>query len=112
MSNIKYLHYRNFDGEVCTKSNKQIPSPRLGATVAYMTGPTGTNFAIAYCGPHDNYNKALGRAKSSGRLLSERYAQATDDTDPKKFIAYMDAVMAEERESWSCPNGYSRGAPE
>lgn len=96
MSNVKFLHYRKFVGGK--------PTARQGATVAYMVGPTGSNYAIAYCGPHDNYNKALGRAKSSGRLLSEKYAAANKITDPKLFIAYMDEYMSAEP--------YSRGPSE
>lgn len=99
MSNVKFLHYRRWEEVVVGERVGMSPTARQGATVAYMVGPTGSNYAIAYCGPHDNYSKALGRAKSSGRLLSERYAEANNIKDPKEFISFMDKAMEFEQYS-------------
>lgn len=90
---IKYLHYRMFsvhDGK---------PLARRGATVAYVVGENGISYSIAYCGPHDNYNKAYGRIKAAGRLLSRGHALS--DKTPEGFIKWMDTLMLMEE-------GYSR----
>lgn len=92
---IKYLHYRMFsehDGK---------PLARRGATVAYVVGENGISYSIAYCGPHDNYNKAYGRIKAASRLLSREHSHALSANDPEGFIKWMDTLML-------MAEGYSR----
>ena len=58
---IRFMHYRDID-------DRGNVLPQGGTTVAYEEHEGGTRFAVARCSPYDNYNKAYGRAKSSGRL--------------------------------------------
>ena len=63
---IKFLHLRRLtiDGKI---------NGRGGETIAYRASPSGVEFASAYCSANDNYNKAYGRAKTVGRLASDRF---------------------------------------
>lgn len=58
MQKFEYMHYRTAD------------KTRGGATVAiYPQDTTKTALiAIARCGPHDVFNKKIGRAIASGRI--------------------------------------------
>lgn len=67
MREIGYFHFRNFDPYTNTIDNHG------GATVAYMEVPNGFEYAVARCSYGDNFNKYLGRTKSSGRLNSPKY---------------------------------------
>lgn len=88
-TDAKFLHYREVDEE-----GKVLPNG--GATVAYVVGENGSSYAFAYCSPCDNYSKAYGRAKSSGRLLSNDYVNVAGFTDAPSFISYMDQTMEQE----------------
>ena len=58
MTKFEFMHYRNED-----KSS--------GATVAILPYLDNTALlAISWCGPHDAFNKKIGRAVSSGRITA------------------------------------------
>ena len=64
---MKFLHLRNYDGVGNTE-------PKGGTTVAYVDHGHGIySFAVAKCGPHDTYNKKLGRAKAGGKYQSVKH---------------------------------------
>lgn len=66
-SGVRFHHVRNV-------SEQGIILGKGGITVAYMMDQPGTVvYAVARCHPRDNYNKRQGRAKASGRLMSQRY---------------------------------------
>lgn len=88
-TDAKFLHYREVDEE-------GMVLPNGGVTVAYVVGEEGTSYAFAYCSPYDNYSKIYGRAKSSGRLLSDYYVNTAGFTDAPSFISYMDQTMEQE----------------
>ena len=79
---MKFHHVRITD-----KQNRI--SPNGGACVAYQVNPnTGlVEYATARCNPHDNYNKAYGRAKASGRLKSQQYKHYFNGNE-SEFIKY------------------------
>ena len=83
MSSVKFLHYRFVD-------ERGNVAARGGTTVAYVAGEEGVSYAFANCGPNDNYNRAYGRAKDAGRLLSERYAKAKPGWRAEDLIAFVD----------------------
>lgn len=76
----KFLHFREID-------ERGNVNPRGGLTIAYRSIPriegftgfegsdseTYTEFAQAVCHENDNFVKALGRAKSGGRLQSSKF---------------------------------------
>lgn len=66
MSKTYFMHIRNLDqdGNISNYG---------GTTVAYREVPGGVEFAESWCSVRDNFNKALGRAKSAGRLNSDHY---------------------------------------
>lgn len=64
---VSYLHLRNVtpDGKIMSRG---------GTTVAFIeTAPGEVEFAEAWCSPADNFNKAYGRTKATGRLNSPRF---------------------------------------
>lgn len=64
---IEFAHVRmrNPDGNVTN---------HRGSTFAFKeVGDGQIVYAAAHCGPNDNFNKKLGRAKAAGRLNSDRY---------------------------------------
>jgi hypothetical protein len=50
------------------------PHNKGGFTVAFREVTDGVEYAYAFCSPKDNFNKALGRTKASGRLESPAYS--------------------------------------
>lgn len=67
MSNVHYIYRRKFDDNGKIVNNG-------GLTVAYREIEPGmVEYALAFCGPLDNFNKAYGRAKAGGRLNSARH---------------------------------------
>jgi hypothetical protein len=40
-----------------------------GATVAYTAQRDGIHYAVAFCGPNDNFNRHIGRSCALGRLV-------------------------------------------
>ena len=64
--NIEFLHIRQYD-----ENNKVLNSG--GFTLAFKEDNGVFKYAMAMCGPNDNFNKAYGRAKAGGRLNSPRY---------------------------------------
>lgn len=67
INRVYFMHLRRYDsaGHVSGKG---------GTTIAYRQAANGTiEYAAAYCHPRDNYNKHEGRAKSAGRLNSDRH---------------------------------------
>lgn len=62
MSIIQFYHRRS-------KTNGVVDN-RGGATIAYTTDGNDVLYAIARCSPVDNFRKAFGRCKASGRLHS------------------------------------------
>ena len=81
ISNIKFIHCRNTD------KNGTI-HPTGGLTIAYNLNSDFkvVGWAAAKCHEKDLYNKQVGRMKSSGRLLSERYYQEAPEIDETTFI--------------------------
>ena len=74
---VKFHHIRN-------KENMG----KGGMTVAYEQQTDGTiAYALAQCHPNDNYNKSLGRAKSAGRLMSEKYRHVFKGTTSDLFLS-------------------------
>jgi hypothetical protein len=64
----KYIHQRVYlEGHLQSHG---------GTTTAYQVDDDGYVYASAkaHCHPNDNYNKAQGRAKATGRLQSAHYA--------------------------------------
>lgn len=81
MTNVKYIHNRKIqaDGTV---------APNGGLTVAYVLDGNFkvVGWAAARCHEKDHYNKKIGRAKASGRLLSNSWFQECDPMNEKEFI--------------------------
>lgn len=76
---LNFLHLRNLD-------NKGSIDSRGGATVAFREIQPGViQYAAAYCSPQDNFNKAYGRTKASGRLNSARFAATIEGMDLPTF---------------------------
>ena len=73
MSKVYFMHVRNVD------SADRI-SNFGGATIAYREVPGGVEFAESWCSVRDNFNKAYGRAKASGRLNSANYVRRFSGT--------------------------------
>lgn len=71
MSKVFYIHRRFAkDGGIDNLG---------GNTIAYRVNDSGyVEFGIAFCSPHDNYNKKFGRNKAAGRLNSDKYRHVTD----------------------------------
>lgn len=89
ITGIRFLHYRAFfeDGEL---------SHHGGATLGFRYNPESGELtaAAASCSLKDRYNKKIGRAKVAYRLGSKVYKE-TRIMDPEKYIAEMDAEMAQ-----------------
>jgi len=47
--------------------------PHGGTTIAYRQRDDGVEYAVAHCSKRDNFCKAYGRAKSQGRLNSDKH---------------------------------------
>lgn len=80
-SNIKFIHCRNInqDGTI---------NPNGGLTIAYNINKDFkvVGWAGAKCHTKDNYNKQIGRRKSAGRLLSDKYYNPVNETNESDFI--------------------------
>lgn len=77
--NPSFLHLRNITptGEI---------DSRGGITVAFReTSPGTIEFASAYCSPVDNFSKAYGRIKATGRLNSDRFRGVAKGRDLMQF---------------------------
>lgn len=85
MEKIKFKHIRYYTATF-TKEGEMIPvvDNLGGATVAYTVTGNEIKFAFARCSDDDNFNKALGRTISSGRLNSVRHTQFFKGTE-KEF---------------------------
>ena len=81
VSNIKFIHCRS-------KHANGTIKPTGGLTIAYNLNAQFkvVGYAAAKCHEKDLYNKQIGRMKSSGRLLSEKYYQDTPEVDEATFI--------------------------
>jgi len=79
--NVKFIHCRNrtTDGQIL---------PNGGLTIAFVTDNefNVVGYAAARCAPIDKFNKQIGRMKSSGRLLSDKWYQEVDKIDQKQFV--------------------------
>jgi hypothetical protein len=76
---VSYLHLRNVtpEGEIMSRG---------GTTVAFReTQPGVVEFAEAWCSPADNFNKAYGRTKATGRLNSPRFRRVAQGVDLVQF---------------------------
>lgn len=73
MSKVYFMHIRNIDG-------LNRISNFGGTTIAYREIPSGVEYAEAWCSDRDNFNKAYGRAKASGRLNSPNYVRRFSGT--------------------------------
>lgn len=66
MSKISYIHRRR-------KVNGVIHNAG-GSTIAFREISNGQiEYAEAKCSPRDNFSRAVGRVKATGRLSSDRY---------------------------------------
>ena len=85
--NARFLHFR--DIQLAGPAGERIDS-NSGVTVAYAAADDGASvtWAEARCNWRDNYSKAIGRAKSFGRLKSATLAQKFNGT-VQEFIAYI-----------------------
>ena len=80
---IKYIHYRDRDSSGAIESHG-------GATVAFIDGVHGVEYAVARCNYSDNFNKAYGRAKAAGRLASPKYRRVSSfKTADDNFYKYL-----------------------
>lgn len=81
VSNIKFIHCRNLHTNGTIK-------PTGGLTIAYNLNSDFkvVGYAAAKCHEKDLYNKQIGRMKSAGRLLSEKYYQDVPEVDETTFI--------------------------
>jgi hypothetical protein len=83
MQRISFLHVRN--------TKDQAIDPRGGITYAYReVSPTTIEYAVARCSKLDNFVKAYGRTKASGRLASNTYRRVFQGTAAQ----FRDAVHA------------------
>lgn len=55
------------------------PSPSPGATIAFMDEGDNYYAGVAYCNPADNFSKATGRIKATGRLVQTVLGTADED---------------------------------
>ena len=93
---VKFLHYRAYDEiHVGNDEYEYVVASNGGTTVAYIEGEEGISHAFAYCHDLDRYNKELGRIKSAGRLLSEKYC-VTVKTSRDDFIKAVDNHRAQQ----------------
>ena len=78
---VKFIHCRN-------KNQDGSISPQGGLTIAYTLNEKFkvVGWAAARCNDKDIYNKHIGRAKSAGRLLSDKWYQDCPEIDEKSFI--------------------------
>ena len=93
---VKFLHYRAYEEQLNKDGTdyNQVIASNGGATVAYVEGEEGVTFAFAFCHDLDRYNKELGRIKSAGRLLSDKYA-SSEKLTRDEFIRKVDNHMAQ-----------------
>lgn len=83
---VKFLHYRVY--------GRGGVQPCGGTTVAYVELDDGTiKWATARCNEKDRYNKAYGRQKSAGRLLSRTLSCVTK-LSRKDWVADMDLIAS------------------
>ena len=74
MSQIQFIHRRPFAG-FCT------PASRGGFTVAYQEVKPGLiEYSRATCSTRDNFNKKLGRAIATGRLVNSKTGEISGIT--------------------------------
>lgn len=83
---LRYLHLRPVDEEGKVYA-------RGGATLAYaedrdQDGGIVTRYAVAYCHPYDNYNKATGRFKASKQMERMTFVGATNEVTAHGFLRF------------------------
>lgn len=103
----RFIHYRAVreatPHELTVNETKELyVDSRSGGTVCFIPGNKAEGrpvvYAVSWCHPNDNYNKQLGRAKSSGWLKSDnqqRGRQMTKFYEIKDFISHVDALMSQ-----------------
>lgn len=86
---VKFMHYRAID-------EHGKPYSQGGATVAYIDEDgSPIRFSVASCHYRDNFNKKIGRAISSGRLLSSSdRAEVFTEGGFAEFEKYMNEFMS------------------
>lgn len=87
-SAIRFIHIRPRDSE-------GRPEGRGGITVAYKTEGDTLTYATAFCHWRDQYCKATGRVKSSGRLLSKSAVKMPAPEDKHFISAIMEHLDGE-----------------
>lgn len=92
-TSVKFLHYRDIEYIPTEHGSEEVVSPNGGATVAYAQTEGHIEFATAFCHPHDNYSKSLGRVKSEGRMYSVNYLQVSHTDSAQAFLQEMDDEM-------------------
>lgn len=79
MTKIAHIRLRKTDNTINSNG---------GVTVAYEKLATDTyKYALAFCHPHDNFNKKLGRAKAIGRMKSKHFIQMDGAKTDSELIA-------------------------
>ncbi len=64
-------------------------TPKGGVTIAAEIDDQDNviAYAVAKCGPHDNFNRRTGRVKATGRLNSQNYrTELNEPINRKEFI--------------------------
>lgn len=79
MSKIAHIRLKKTDDTINSNG---------GVTVAYEKLANETyKYALAFCHPHDNFSKKLGRMKAIGRLNSKRFIQMDNAHSDANLIA-------------------------
>ena len=88
---VKFLHLRPIQQYTTRNGTIRAPATRGGVCIAYEVKKEADGyhvFGVAACKCHskDNYNKQVGRIKSSGRLKSPRFRLDAGGVPEKQFI--------------------------
>lgn len=79
MIKIAHIRLRKIDNTINSNG---------GVTVAYERLSDGIyKYALAFCHPHDNFSKKLGRMKAIGRLNSKRFLHMDTARSDANLIA-------------------------
>lgn len=73
----RFAHLRNSNNTAYSLFGLPADSP--GATIAFMDEGDNYYAGVAYCNPVDNFSKATGRVKSTGRLTQAVLGTGDDD---------------------------------
>lgn len=111
VENIKFKHFR-FE-EIDPNNKDTVIIPQGGVTLAYSEeknledeeGLSKFIYAMAWCHHTDNYNKKIGRAIATGRLVgrhADDWKQEMYCPNLTEFFEYIADVIEEEYLSMGC----------